>query len=65
MTQLELHGDTLLLRPTFPNPGLLMGEGGAAPQGDSGFWPFRMLTGDEERKVLEQLQPHAPVPSVK
>jgi hypothetical protein len=65
MTQLELHGDTLLLRPTFPNPGLLMGEGGAAPQSDSGFWPFRMLTGDEERKVLEQLEPHVAVPSVK
>ena len=55
---LESDLDSLLLRPVNPNQGFVMGNRGGATlfKKHGSYWPFRMLTGDEEKKVLEMVE---------
>jgi len=50
-------GDALLLRPWDPNVDFIMGNraGATLPDGATSYWPFRMLTGDEEKEVLNRI----------
>lgn len=60
MTQLDLDGDTLLLRPVDPDSPLIIGQRHPTMMHtESGFWPFRMLSEDDERKVLAEIHAHA------
>jgi len=64
VTVCELQNDTLLLRPIDPDAGYLVGQQGATyiPDRDSGFWPFRMLLGDDEQKVLQRMHQRVDAP---
>jgi len=47
-----------LLRPADAAEGFVMGtRGGAYVPGDKGsYWPFRMLTSNEEKEVLKMIR---------
>ena len=49
---------SLLLKPADPNVGFVMGgRGGATLTGGAArYWPFRMLSGKEERAVLKMIE---------
>jgi len=51
-------GASLLLRPADAAEGFVMGtRGGAYVPGDKGsYWPFRMLTSNEEKEVLKMIR---------
>jgi len=49
---------SLLLRPKDPHQEFVMGNraGATLPGGKGSYWPFRMLTGDDEREVLRMIK---------
>ena len=57
---LERDGTSLLLRPADAAQGFVMGtRGGAVIPGDKGsYWPFRMLTANEEKEVQRMIREH-------
>jgi hypothetical protein len=57
---LDRDTNSLLLRPADPAQGFVMGtRGGAYVPGDQGsYWPFRMLTGDDEKEVRKMIREH-------
>ncbi len=57
MTQLDLDGETLLLRPVDPDPPLIIGQRHPTMMHtESAFWPFRMLSGADEQHVLKAMK---------
>jgi len=57
---LDRDTNSLLLRPADAAQGFVMGtRGGAYVPGDKGsYWPFRILTGNEEKEVQKMIQEH-------
>jgi hypothetical protein len=59
MTQLDLNGEALLLRPVDPDSPVIIGERHPTLlHTESNFWPFRMLTGKDEQQVLKTMNMH-------
>ncbi|HTL29508.1 MAG TPA: hypothetical protein VL282_09805 [Tepidisphaeraceae bacterium] len=58
VTVLNKEGDSLILRPLADEEGFIVGlpRTASVPKAANGFWPFRMLSGDEERKVLDAMK---------
>jgi hypothetical protein len=60
------EGDVWMLRPWDPDVRFATGTRGGAtvPAGGPTYWPFRMLTGEEEKKVLGMIREYAnpPIP---
>jgi hypothetical protein len=52
-----LDDHTLMLRPQDSDVDFVMGNraGATLPGGKGSYWPFRMLTGDDERDVLDMI----------
>jgi len=57
---LDRDTNSLLLRPADAAQGFVMGtRGGAYVPGDKGsYWPFRMLSGNEEKEVQKMIREH-------
>jgi hypothetical protein len=58
-------GDALMLRPWDTDVNFVMGNRGRAtiPGGKRTYWPFRMITGDDEQNVLEMIKERAERPN--
>lgn len=58
------ENSALLLRPRDSAVDFVMGNRGGAtmPRDKGSYWPFRMLTGDAERKVLNMIKEHSERP---
>jgi hypothetical protein len=58
--RLDRDATSLLLRPADAAQGFVMGtRGGAYVPGDKGsYWPFRMLTANEEKEVQKMIREH-------
>lgn len=54
---LDVDGESLILRP-IEDQGFIVGTRGSAtiPKDANGFWPFRLIAGEDEKKVLEDLK---------
>ena len=57
---LDRDTNSLLLRPADAAQGFVMGtRGGAYVPGDKGsYWPFRMLSGNEEKEAQKMIREH-------
>ena len=51
-------GAAFMLRPADAQTDFVMGNRGGAtiPGGAGSFWPFRMLTGKDEREVMDMIK---------
>jgi len=51
------EGDAWMLRPWDPDEHLVVRKpSGTSVPGVPGYWPFRKLTGDEEKEVLDMIR---------
>jgi hypothetical protein len=52
------EGGTFVLRPADAGNNFVMGNRGGAtiPGGKGSYWPFRMLTGEDEKEVLDMIK---------